>query len=189
MSRSNETRDYFRALYTVAHAAVSSIEQEQVLANIARSVTEALHVKACVIRLLGSDRETLGMRTAYGLSERYLAKGSVGVARSLLDRETLQGHPVIVPRVADDPRFQYPQAAAKEGLVSALCVPLQARGEAIGVMRAYTGEPHDFTEEEVEFVQAIADLAALAIVNARLYEEARRDYKDTMTLLWGGRLS
>jgi GAF domain-containing protein len=55
-------------------------------------------------------------------------------------------------------------------------------------MRAYTGEPHDFTEEEVEFVQAIADLAALAIVNARLYEEVRRDYKDTMTLLWGGRL-
>src|SRR5689334_12385471 len=74
MSQAEDTRDYFHALYTVAHATASSLELEEVLNNIARSVGEALHVKACALRLLGSDRETLGMRVAYGLSERYLAK-------------------------------------------------------------------------------------------------------------------
>jgi GAF domain-containing protein len=188
MSASGETRDYFRALYTVARAAVSSIELEEVLGNIARSVAEALHIKACALRLLSSDRETLGMRKAYGLSDRYLAKGRVDVGHSALDRETLQGHPVIIPRVSDDPRFQYPHEAQKEGIVSVLSVPLLAKGEPIGILRAYTGAPHDFTEQEVEFVQAVADLAALSIVNARLYEEARREFTDTMSILWGGRV-
>jgi len=170
MDQPDDSRDYFRALYTVAQAAVSSIELEEVLTNIARSVAEALHVKACALRLLGGDHDTLGMRVAFGLSERYLAKGPVDVGHS---------------DVRTDPRFQYRDEARQEGLVSVLCVPLSARGQPIGVLRAYTGESHQFSERDVEFVQALADLAALAIVNARLYEASRQEFQTTMDLLWG----
>ncbi len=185
MDLPDDSRDYFRALYTVAQAAVSSIELEEVLTNIARSVAEALHVKACALRLLGGDHDTLGMRVAFGLSERYLAKGPVDVGHSPLDREALSGHPVVVDDVRTDPRFQYRDEARQEGLVSVLCVPLSARGQPIGVLRAYTGESHQFSERDVEFVQALADLAALAIVNARLYEASRQEFQTTMDLLWG----
>jgi GAF domain-containing protein len=185
MSQPDEARDYFRALFTVAQAAVSSLELEEVLSNIARGITEALHIKGAGLRLLSSDRQTLGMRKSYGLSDRYVAKGPVAVAQSPIDQETLRGRVVIIPRVGDDPRFQYPRAAEQEGIVSVLAVPLQAKGEAIGVLRAYTGKPHEFTQQEIEFVQAVADLAALAIVNARLYEASRREFEDMTQLLWG----
>jgi GAF domain-containing protein len=114
-----------------------------------------------------------------------LRKGPVVRAQSALDRAALQGQVVIVPNVATNPLFQYPQAAQEEGIASVLCVPLRAHGEAIGVMRAYTAEPHDFSEIEQEFVQALADLGALAIVNARRFERMQRDYHDTIDVMWG----
>lgn len=187
MSQPDETRDYFQALYKVAEATVSSLELEEVLANVARSVTEVLHVKACALRLRAKDNTTLGMRKAYGLSERYLAKGPVGLGKSPIDREVSEGHAVIIAHVGDDPRFQYPKEAHEEGIVAVLAVPIRAHGDVIGSLRAYTGEPHEFPDREVEFVQAVASLAGLAIVNARLYDELRRDVHDTLAILWGER--
>ncbi len=187
MSQADESRDYFQALYKVAQATVSSLELEEVLVNVARSVTEALHVKACSLRLRASNSQTLGMRTAYGLSERYLAKGPVGIGTSPVDQEVFQGRTVIISHVGDDPRFQYRREAEQEGIVAVLAVPIQANGETIGSLRAYTGQPHVFSEQEVEFVQAVASLAGLAIVNARLHDEVRRDVKDTIAILWGER--
>jgi GAF domain-containing protein len=184
----NETADahrYFRALFDAAQAVTSSLEVEEVLQRLAESTVRVMGIKACVLRLLNEDGETLTLRAAYGLSERYLRKGPVVRAQSALDHAALQGQVVIVPNVATNPLFQYPQAAQEEGIASVLCVPLRAHGEAIGVMRAYTAEPHDFSEIEQEFVQALADLGALAIVNARRFESIQRDYHDTIDVMWG----
>jgi GAF domain-containing protein len=90
-----------------------------------------------------------------------------------------------VPNVATNPLLQYPQEVQAEGIASVLCVPLRAHGGAIGVMRAYTAAPHDFSEIEQEFVQALADLGALAIVNAQRFESMQRDYHDTIDVMWG----
>ena len=84
-----------------------------------------------------------------------------------------------------DPRFQYPKQAAQEGLVSALCVPLSLHGEPIGVLRVYTAARREFDSEEVDFLTALADLGAIAIDNARLHGELRRDLDQTVGALWG----
>ena len=90
--------------------------------------------------------------------------------------------------VATDPRFEYPQQAIQKGIVSAAFVPLIARGQAIGVLRAYTGEEHSFSSAEIEFVTALANLGALAIANARLYQICIRDQRMTGEALWHFRL-
>ena len=60
--------------------------------------------------------------------------------------------------------------ARKLGLVSMLSVPLQAKNnEVIGVLNCFTAVPHDFTEPEINLITAVANQAAVAIVNARLY--------------------
>jgi len=56
-------------------------------------------------------------------------------------------------------------------------VPLATRGQIIGVMRVYTAEKREFSDEEIEFLSLIADLAALAIDNARLYQLLKGDYE------------
>jgi len=167
---------YFRALYQAAQAVSSSLEVKTVLDQLARTTVDALRIKACAIRLLDDNGETLTLYAAHGLSQRYLLKGRVLTGHSPLDQAVLRSRVVIVPNVVTDPLFQYPRQAREEGIVSVLCVPLRTQGQAFGVMRAYTAEPHDFPEIEQEFVQALADLGALALVNARRYERIAHDY-------------
>lgn len=178
-------RSYWRALYVAAHEVASSLDPEEVLRRLVRHVAEAMEVKAATLRLLLPDGQTLTPRMSYGLSEQYLHKGKVDLAHSPLDRETLEGHPVWVEDVRKDGRFQYPKQAEQEGLVSALCVPLEAHGRRIGVLRVYTAEHRAFQQEEVEFLSALGDLGAIAIENARLHEELQRDYDQTVDALLG----
>ncbi|HEY4385510.1 MAG TPA: GAF domain-containing protein, partial [Ktedonobacteraceae bacterium] len=84
-----------------------------------------------------------------------------------------------------DERFHYKEAARQEGLVSVLCVPLEVRGEATGVMRVYTKEAREFHENDVQFLSVLASLAGLAIENARLYESLKSSYDGVMGAFWG----
>jgi len=178
-------KDYYQALYQAALTISSSLELDQVLQSIVTSTAEAMQVKACVLRLLNSDTGQLQLSAVYGLSDEYLSKGPVKLANSAIDSETLRGAPIVIPDVRTDPRFQYPEAARHEGIVSVLCVPLEVHGRAIGVMRVYTAELTDFHEDDVQFLSVLASLSALAIENARLYENVKKSYDGVMSAFWG----
>jgi GAF domain-containing protein len=83
-------------------------------------------------------------------------------------------------QVADaqtDARFQYPEQAREEGIVSVLVTPLRVQDQSIGVMRVYAGAAREFSQAEIALIEAIASLSALAIENARLYERLNRNYQ------------
>ncbi|QBD79105.1 GAF domain-containing protein [Ktedonosporobacter rubrisoli] len=182
-------RDYYTALYQAALTISSSLELDQVLESVVKSITEAMQVKACVLRLLDPETGQLRLSAESGLSGNYLAKGPVDVVHSAIDSAALGGSPVFIPDVRTDTRFQYQEAAAKEGIVSVLCVPLEVRGEAIGVLRVYTNKPAIFHEDDIQFLSVLASLAALAIENARLYEGIRSSYHGVMDAFWGTHVS
>jgi GAF domain-containing protein len=162
--------EYYESLFEVARTINSTLSLPQVLNRIAESTTRAMRARACSIRLLSPLDEALSIGAVYGLSERYLAKGPVQVSQSGIDREALKGSVVAVEDATTDPGFQYPQEAAAEGIRSVLVAPLAVRGVAIGVIRVYTGETRQFAEHEKDFLRAIAELSAIAIDNARVYE-------------------
>ena len=182
-------KDYYTALYQAALTISSSLELDPVLQSVVKSITEAMEVKACAVRLLDSRTGQLQYSAGYGLSGDYLAKGPVDVEHSPIDSEALRGAPVIIPDVAEDSRFQYKAAARREGIVSVLCVPLEVHGRAIGVMRVYTSQPCTFHEDDIQFLTVLASLSALAIENASLYESLKRSYDGVMDVLWGSKVS
>jgi GAF domain-containing protein len=182
-------KDYYTALYQAALTISSSLELAEVLQSVAKSITEAMQVKACVLRLLDTRTGQLQLSAVYGLSSGYLAKGPVDVEHSPIDSEALRGKPVTILDVCADRRFQYVEAARREGIVSILCVPLEVRGEAIGVLRVYTDEPCIFHEDDIQFLSVLASLAALAIENANLYESLKNSYDGVMDVLWGSSLT
>lgn len=97
---------------------------------------------------------------------------------SEVDRLALAGDsPIYGADAQDDPRFQYPEQAREEGLVSVLVAPLRVQDHPIGVMRVYSHDVREFSESECELIEAIASLSALAIENARLYERLDRNYQ------------
>src|SRR5256714_13012232 len=182
-------KDYYTALYQAALTISSSLELDPVLQSVVKSITEAMEVKACAVRLLDPRTGQLRFSAGYGLSGDYLAKGPVDVEHSPIDSEALRGGPVIIPDISEDSRFQYKEAAKREGIVSVLCVPLEVHGKAIGVMRVYTSEKCIFHENDIQFLTVLASLAALAIENASLYDNLKRSYDGVMDVLWGVDLS
>ncbi|MGN6642947.1 MAG: ATP-binding protein, partial [Verrucomicrobiota bacterium] len=78
--------------------------------------------------------------------------------------------PLQVANVQISTRYQNVEIARREGLVSLLSVPLLFAGEAIGTLSVYTGQPYNFSNEEIRILSALAEFSAIAIEKARLYE-------------------
>ncbi len=169
---------YSSALYEVARSINSSLDLSQVLDLLAKSTAKATKSKACSLRLLGPDKSLLVMGGAYGLSQGYLRKGNVEVEKSKIDQEALLGKIAIIPDATNDSRFQYPEEAKSESIRSILVVPLMLRETPIGVMRLYTEDVHEFSDNEIGFVSAIANLGAIAIENAKLYQALKEELGD-----------
>jgi GAF domain-containing protein len=176
---------YFNALYQITLRISSSLDLDNVLAYVTEETAKAMKAKASSVRLLNEVGTCLEMKAVYGLSDEYLNKGPVVVARSPVDRDILAGKASQLADVCSDSSFQYPVEARREGIVSLASVPLIAHGIPIGVLRVYTAVRRTFSENEIRFLTAVADLAALSIDNARLYDQMRQNYEDTMNVLWG----
>jgi len=131
-------------------------------------VKDALRTKGCALFLVNPKSQELELAASTGLSEEYLKKGPISAMRSIAD--ALKEGPVAIYDVKDDPRIQYPTEAVKEGIASILAVPIMARGNPIGAIRIYTDEPWEFTLEDVNFVQAVAQISGMAIEMSRLYK-------------------
>ncbi len=168
-------RDYYYSLYELATAVNSSHTPEGVLWRTCRSVAKAVGAKGCSLMLLTPDRKLLLHTAAYGLSDWYVRKGPVATDISI--SEALEGKPTAVLDATEDERIQYREQAKREGIASILSVPMMLREEIIGVMRVYTDEPRHFTHDEIFFVNAAANLGAIALENARLYESVEKDYE------------
>jgi signal transduction histidine kinase len=66
--------------------------------------------------------------------------------------------------------YQNTDVARREGLVSLLSAPLIFGGQTIGTLNVYTGQPRSFSNEEINTLSALAELSAIALEKARLYE-------------------
>lgn len=169
-------RRYYHSLYEIAATLNSVRAPDEILHSIVKSVAEALEAKGCALMLLTPDKSTLLHAAAYGLSDRYVRKGPVSADKSIA--KALEGEPVAVLDATEDDRIQYRKQAKEEGIASILSVPMLLRGEVIGVVRVYTAGPRHFTEADIYFVGAVANLGAIALENARLYESVQKDYED-----------
>ena len=148
---------YYHSLYEIAAAINSAGSQEKVLQSIVENVAHALGVKGCSLMLLSPDKKLLLHTVSYGLSNWYVRKGPVSADRSI--SEALQGHPIAVINATEDDRIQYKNQAKQEGIASILSIPMTLRDEIVGVMRVYTDKPYRFTEEDIYFTGAVANLA------------------------------
>jgi GAF domain-containing protein len=154
----------------------SSIAQgiyiREILQLIVTMTAEMMASKICSLMLLDEKGRELKIEATQSLSEEYKNKAPVPVRTSVSGRAIMEKKPVIVPDVAKDPQYTYPDIARKENLKSLLVIPMMIKDKSIGVLNCYTSEVHAFTEEEIHLVQAVANQAAVAIEHTRAIEKA-----------------
>ncbi len=167
----------YETLLKVTRAMSMSTEPEEVVQLTVESVKTSLEIKGCALFLIDPKSRELEVAAASGLSSEYLNKGPLSSIRSI--GQSLKEGPVAIYDVSDDPRIQYPKEARKEGIASILAVPIFIRGDVIGTMRVYSSEPWEFTLEDVNFVQALAQIAGVLIDMCRLYQ-GQNEYIDVL---------
>lgn len=168
-------KSYFDTFVKVTKAMSSTLEIQKVMDTLVQNLVQVMGVKASAIRLLNPHRATLDLLASYGLSDRYIRKGTLSADRSIAETQT--GGVVIIRDAGTDPRVQYQQEAIEEGIAGIVSIPLSLRDRIIGVVRLYTAEPRDFSVDELHFAQTLAEMGAIAIENARLYETVEKNYE------------
>lgn len=163
--------DKLNALYLMIQAIGSKQRLEQVLQIVKTKLTRVMDVRALSVKLLSNDGALLRYAAAYGLPESLSLKNSVIVAKSPLNRRIIEGEPFVTGNVSQQEMFQFGEDLAAGGLRSVLFVPLKVDNKVIGILGVYCTEPDRFDAEDVDFFQQAADLVAIAIENARAYEE------------------
>ncbi|MEJ5301258.1 MAG: GAF domain-containing protein [Thermodesulforhabdaceae bacterium] len=171
-------RQYLKSFQEVSAAINSSLNVNKVLHLVVTKTTELLNAIGCVVRLLDPKTQQLYVAQAYGLSEEFLHKGPVDAHRSIA--ENMAGRTVIIDDVFTDPRIQYRAEVVETGIRRILSIPLMVRGKVIGVLRVMAGERPPFSEDEVEFAQAIAQQCAFALENARMYQRLKYEYQQLL---------
>jgi signal transduction protein with GAF and PtsI domain len=168
----------YETLINVTRSLSKSKDPEKIIKMTVESIKSALGIKGCALFLMNPESKSLEVAATTGLSKDYLNKGTVSALRSISD--SLKDGPVAVYDVSDDPRIQYPEAAKKENIASILSVPIMVADDAIGAIRVYTAEKWEFTLDDVNFVQALAQIAGVLIEMSRLYK-GQHEYIDVLT--------
>ena len=165
---------YCQSLYSLAATLNSARSPADVIHSIVKSVTTAMSVKGCALMLLTPDKKILLHTAAYGLSDWIVRKGPVIVDQSMT--YTLEGNPLVVLDATSDERVQYHKQIKEEGSASVLSVPVKLREDVIGVMRVYTSQRYQFTEDDIAFASMAANFGAMALESARFYDTLQKDY-------------
>ena len=160
----------FESLASVSQTINSTLNLDDALKVITREASILMRAKMCSLMLLDETREWLDLRASFGAGPAYLNKPRLIVEESLLGVVARRKKPLQVENVQTSSRYQHIEVARREGLVALLRVPLLFSGQSIGVLSVYTGQPYNFSNEEVRILSALSELSAIAIEKARLYE-------------------
>jgi signal transduction histidine kinase len=160
----------FESLANVSRTINSTLNLDEALRVITREASALMRARMCSLMMLDESSEWLDLRASHGAGEAYVNKPHLAVSDSLLGVVVRRKKPVQVANVQTSNRYQNVEVARREGLVSLLSVPLLFAGQAIGTLSVYTDRPCHFSNEEIQILSALAELSAIAIEKARLYE-------------------
>ena len=170
------------SLREIAQALSAAWDLDTTLDLIARRTTQVMQVDSCSIYLLDVDGERLILRASTRLARSSLGRSLLHLGDGLTGWAAQHGQPVAVRDAQADPRFKFLPETREKELHSLLAVPLVNRERVIGAMNVQTIGYHDFTNDEIEFVSLIGDLAAGALDRASLYDKMQRQITELTTL-------
>ena len=187
---------YMEATSEVARDAASVLNLEELLSRVVTLLSERFGFYHAGIFLLDSAGEWVVLQAASSEGgQQMLARGHrLGLGVGIVGHVVQQGEPRIALDVGEDAvYFDNPDLPNTR---SEMALPMRARGEMIGALDVQSVEPGAFSQEDVAVLQTLADQIALAIDNARLFQQVqesleaeRRAYGQLSREAWGDLLS
>ena len=157
-------------LYEVVRIINSTLNLEEVLNRVLDLAIRRVRAERGMILLL--DPITSALRTRIVRNIKDTEGGSRRSPQSIVKEVIQSGQSVISADARADDRFTESESVIAENIMSILCVPLVIRERIAGAIYVDHREArHLFSQKDLTFLEAFSDQAAIAIENARLYEE------------------
>lgn len=168
-------------LTEIVESIFSTIELQRVLNVIAHKATVMLDADASAILLVDPEQEEMRIRASYNLSPEYVEVVKLRVGEELSGKVVAEGKPIYIPDAIDyfskkKDKFSL-KWIKKEGLISAISLPISGRRGNPGTINIYYRKPHSFTREEKEIISLFASFANVAISNATSFEQRQREIR------------
>jgi nitrate/nitrite-specific signal transduction histidine kinase len=154
----------------VSREITSILDIDTLLTRVVELIQAAFHYYRVHIFLLDGDGQRLELRASSGASPPQHRSLSVGRG-SLNGEAVLTNEAVLVDDVANDSWFLFDAALPETR--SELIIPLRVGERVIGTLDVQSAEVKGFTPEDVLVIQSLGDQIAIAIENARLYDQSR----------------
>ena len=163
--------DRMKRVQNVTDFALAHLLLDELLAELLNRVRDAVDVDTVAILLTEQRGDELVAWAAKGLEEEVALGVRIPFGSGFAGRVAATRAPVIIEDLEEADVLN--PLLRQSGIRSLLGVPLLVEGRVIGVMHVGKFTRHQFTEDETRLLQLVADRIALAIDNARLFEEER----------------
>lgn len=167
---------YIRALTEISRAITSELYLEELLKLIVMVTAKVTGVDICSLWIVDDSERppVIRLKATQAIDPEYVQDRSLSVNEGVVGYVVSRKKPLTIKNVLRNQRFKEKEMARRLGLVSMVGVPLQLKNEkVIGVLNCFTSEPHDFTRTEVNLLTAVANQAAVAILNTELMVKTR----------------
>ena len=156
----------FETLAEIGREVAAVLDLDELLSRIAQLTRRVVDYRTFGIMLLNEATQELVMEVAVQYGEKVVVP-KVPVGEGLVGYAALHCEAVLVPDVSKDPRY----IKVVDDVRSELAIPMLLKDRCIGVFDLESPELDAFSKRDIEILTLLASQAAVAIENARLYEE------------------
>ncbi|OGP10496.1 MAG: phosphohydrolase [Deltaproteobacteria bacterium GWC2_42_51] len=163
------------AILTEIGTLLNSTLDQKVVRNMAlEAITRLMNAEAGSLLLVDNEKKELYFEVALGEKGDRVKEIRLKIGEGIAGWVAEHGEPLLIPDVRKDSRF-YRLADEKTDFVTRnmVCVPIKVKDKTIGVLEAINRLDGVFTEDDVKLFQMFSNQVAIALDNARLYEEMR----------------
>jgi len=168
----NAPHDQFiKGLMDISQAITSDLYLEDILKLIVMVTAQATGFAICSLWLIDESSEpaTIRLKATQAISPDYVKDRSLNLDEGVVGHVLTTQKPLTIKNVLRNRRFKEKDMARALGLISMAGVPLQLKdNKVIGVLNCFTTKPHHFSKTEINLLTAIANQAAVAILNTEL---------------------
>jgi len=189
LKEKDRTKALLELLYHVSREVATALDLRTVLRRVLNEALLNVGGERCSIVVLDDAGKAVDATIVYGkqVHEHTTQQLRDTMERGLAGWVIRNRKSTLVLDTSKDERWliRPDDAIDQSGAKSAICVPLLAREQLVGVLTLVHPAPNAFSEDQLDLMQAIADQAGVAVLNARLYTESQRQAR-VMTALAEG---
>ena len=163
--------EYIKALTDISRAITSDLFLEDLLKLIVMVTAKVTGVEICSLWLIdeNSSPPVIRLKATQAIAPEYVKDRSLQLNEGVVGHVVTHKQPLMISNVLDNDKFKEKDMAKQLGLVSMIGVPLTLKDKkVIGVLNCFTAQSHVFSDTEVNLLTAVANQAAVAILNTEL---------------------